>query len=330
VVIERQGGLGNIFVIILIVLWYLFSAFTLYLNKYIVGTQKVNPNLVGTVQMVVTCVLGFAQLKKTEWKMKSKNQLISTVLSEPSSNQKQGKLLFLRNMIIIGLLRLFSIVLGLMALRVATISFVETIKSSSPVFTVVISHLMIGEITGYWTKMSLIPIILGLALCSSFELNFSMFGLLAALLTNFTECLQNVFSKFLLCSDSNKFTPVEVQFYSSATSVAVLAPLCYMTISYDQDQFQMFNIFIFLLNGICFHCQSLLAFTVMSYISPVTHSVCNTLKRALLIWLSVFLFKNKVGWISAFGTIFVIAGVLCYIQAKNIDKNHQTANSHKK
>lgn len=89
-------------------------------------------------------------------------------------------------MMIIGFLRLFSIVLGLMALKQATISFVETVKSSSPLFTVILSRLLIGEITGFWTNVSLIPVMLGLALCSSFELNFSAFGFLAAILTNLT------------------------------------------------------------------------------------------------------------------------------------------------
>jgi solute carrier family 35 protein E2 len=77
-----------------------------------------------------------------------------------------------------------------MALKQATISFVETIKSSSPLFTVVISRYLIGEITGFWTNISLIPIMLGLALCSSFELNFSFFGFIAAILTNSTEWLE--------------------------------------------------------------------------------------------------------------------------------------------
>lgn len=48
--------------------------------------------------------------------------------------------------------------------------------------------------------------------------------------------------------------------------------------------------------------------------------MCNTLKRACLIWFSVYLFKNQVGYMSAIGTILVISGVLFYIQAKNIDK----------
>jgi hypothetical protein len=47
IVIERQGGLQNRFVLFLLFLWYLFSAFTLYTNKYIVTTRKANPTIIG-------------------------------------------------------------------------------------------------------------------------------------------------------------------------------------------------------------------------------------------------------------------------------------------
>lgn len=39
-------------------------------------------------------------------------------------------------------------------------------------------------IIGYWTKFSMIPITIGLCLCSSFELSFNLFGFLCALGTN--------------------------------------------------------------------------------------------------------------------------------------------------
>lgn len=324
VVIERQGGLANKFVLLLLVMWYFFSALTLYTNKYIVTSRKVDPTIMGTIQMIITCLCGFFQLK-SQWN--KKNDMIS-----PSFSFKKSEyisILFWRNMIIIGFLRLFSIVLGLMALKQATISFVETVKSSSPLFTVIISRLLIGEITGFWTNVSLLPIMIGLALCSSFELNFSAFGFLAAILTNFTECLQNVFSKFLLCSEGYKFTPLEVQFFTSFGSVIALVPICYFTVEFDSLNVQFFSVFLYILNGISFNCQSLLAFTLMSYISPVTYSVCNTLKRALLIWLSVILFQNQVGYMSAIGTFLVIFGVLFYNQSKNLDKQIKNAVTHK-
>ena len=48
-------------------------------------------------------------------------------------------------------------------------------------------------------------------------------------------------------------------------------------------------------------------------------SVANTGKRALLIWLSVLLFGNKVTALSGLGTVVVISGVLLYNKARGID-----------
>lgn len=326
VVIERQGGLANRFVLLLLVLWYFFSALTLFTNKYIVSFRKADPTVIGTEQMLVTSICGFIQLKKTHWKRKDSSVLSNT---SNSRNKYYRTAEFWRSVFVIAILRLFSIVMGLMALKQSAVSFVETVKSSSPIFTVFISKFLIGEVTGLWTKISLIPIMLGLALCSSFEINFSFFSFLAAICTNFTECLQNVFSKLLLCSDRYKFTPLEVQFFSSAASVIILVPICYFTAEDTAQNYQIFTLFMFVLNGICFHCQTLLAFTLMSYISPVTHSVCNTLKRAILIWVSVIIFQNQVGYMSAFGTFMVVFGVLLYNQSKNIDKRSKNATTHK-
>jgi hypothetical protein len=47
VIIEKQGGLANRFVILLLILWYMCSALTLYTNKYIITTRKIDPTLIG-------------------------------------------------------------------------------------------------------------------------------------------------------------------------------------------------------------------------------------------------------------------------------------------
>ena len=132
-----------------------------------------------------------------------------------------------------------------------------------------------------------------------------------------------------MCSDGYKFTPLEVQFFTSFGSVIALVPICYFTVEFESQNYQFFSVILYILNGISFNCQSLLAFTLMSYISPVTYSVCNTLKRALLIWFSVIIFQNQVGYISAIGTFLVIFGVLFYNQAKNLDKQIKISVTHK-
>ena len=59
-----------------------------------------------------------------------------------------------------------------------------------------------------------------------------------------------------------------------------------------------------------------MAYAVMGLISPVSQSVANTLKRALLIWLSVLYFGNPVTWASALGTATVVGGVFAYNHAR--------------
>jgi solute carrier family 35, member E2 len=72
----------------------------------------------------------------------------------------------------------------------------------------------------------------------------------------------------------------------------------------------------FIVNGISFHFQSITANVLMGYLSPTTYSVSNTVKRALLIWVSIVVFGNAVTMGAWIGTAFMLAGILLYNQAK--------------
>merc|ERR1712048_515834 len=66
------------------------------------------------------------------------------------------------------------------------------------------------------------------------------------------------------------------------------------------------------IDGVLYHMQSVVAYVVMSYLSPVTVSVVNTLKRALLIWISILVFGNKVTPLTQLGTVICLLGALWY------------------
>lgn len=44
--------------------------------------------------------------------------------------------------------RFITVVLGLVSLKNVAVSFAETVKSSAPMFTVIMSRLILGEYTG--------------------------------------------------------------------------------------------------------------------------------------------------------------------------------------
>merc|ERR1712130_999785 len=92
------------------------------------------------MQMLATLVCGYLQMK---------------VEGRDIRGKKPGG--FYRHMIIVGGLRFCTVLLGLIALNYVAVSFTETVKSSAPAFTVIISRLILGQITGFYVNLSLLP-----------------------------------------------------------------------------------------------------------------------------------------------------------------------------
>ena len=213
-------------------------------------------------------------------------------------------------------MRFSTVMLGLVSLDYVPVSFTETIKSSAPFFTVLFAWLILGEHTTTAVKLSLLPIAGGLALASATELRFNTIGFTAALLNNCVDCVQNVFSKKLL---NGRYSYIELQYYTSAAALVVQVPMwlfayreMLFSMSFTTISVSKTLAFALIIDATSYHLQSVFAYGLMNLISPVTHSVANTVKRALLIWLSIMFWGNPVTPLSVLGTAFVVAGVFAY------------------
>lgn len=330
--------------------WYLTSFGTLLLNKYILGTLHIQPNTLAVVQMVSTAIYGALKNlgSQSDREAASKKKLGDVEdQREPSMLQWQKSL---AQMGIVGAMRFATVVLGLVSLKYVAASFTETIKASAPFFTVIIAYLMLGETSSLAVIFSLVPVACGLVLVSYTELSFNMIGFGAAISTNIIECVQNVFSKRLLSRD---YTAVQLQFYTSLTALVLQAPM--FILSQEDSLFSQLqaaepnttgivwlgngsmitsptgdepvinpwsaslshkHLAILWIDGVLYHLQSVAAYMVMSHLSPVTVSVVNTVKRALLIWISVLVFGNQITPLAGLGTITCLSGALCYNYAR--------------
>ncbi|XP_062962266.1 solute carrier family 35 member E2B isoform X1 [Cynocephalus volans] len=309
-VIEAGLGAWSARALLYLALWFFFSFCTLFLNKYILSLLQGEPGMLGAVQMLCTTLIGCVKVFVPCCLYQHKARL-----SYPPN--------FIMTMLFVGLMRFATVVLGLVSLKNVAVSFAETVKSSAPIFTVIMSRMILGEYTGMLVNLSLIPVMGGLALCTATEISFNVLGFSAALSTNIMDCLQNVFSKKLLSGDKYRFSAPELQFYTSAAAMAMLVPawIFFMDMpvigrsgrnfSYSQDV-----LLLLLTDGVLFHLQSVTAYALMGKISPVTFSVASTVKHALSIWLSIIVFGNKITSLSAVGTILVTVGVLLYNKAK--------------
>ncbi|XP_048067099.1 solute carrier family 35 member E2A-like [Megalobrama amblycephala] len=314
-VIEADAGVWNSRALTFLALWYFFSFCTLFLNKYILSLLEGEPSMLGAVQMVSTTIIGCVKM------------FVPCPLYHHKSRTEYPSN-FLMIMLFVGLMRFTTVVLGLVSLKNVAVSFAETVKSSAPIFTVIMSRLILGEYTGFWVNMSLIPVMAGLALCTATEISFNMLGFSAALSTNIMDCLQNVFSKKLLSGDKYKFSPPELQFYTSAAAVIMLIPAWIFlmdlpVIGKSEQSFSLSQdvVLLLLFDGVLFHVQSVTAYALMGRISPVTFSVASTVKHALSIWLSIIVFSNPITVVSAVGTVLVFVGVLLYNKAKQMQRD---------
>ncbi|KAM4651564.1 solute carrier family 35 member E2B isoform 1-T4 [Discoglossus pictus] len=309
-VLESDLGVCNTRALIYLSLWFFFSFCTLFLNKYILTLLEGEPSMLGAIQMLTTTFIGCIKMFIPCCLYQHK-----TRLSYPQN--------FLMIMLFVGLMRFVTVVLGLVSLKNVAVSFAETVKSSAPIFTVIMSRLILGEYTGMMVNLSLLPVMAGLALCTATEISFNILGFSAALSTNIMDCLQNVFSKKLLSGDKYRFSPPELQFYTSAAAVIMLIPAWIFMVdmpligkSGKRFNYNWDIIVLLLIDGILFHLQSITAYALMGKISPVTFSVASTVKHALSIWLSIIIFGNKLTSVSAIGTLLVIIGVLLYNKAR--------------
>lgn len=192
-VLEADRGAWSARALLYLTLWFFLSFCTLFLNKHILSLLEGEPSVLGAVQMLSTTCIGCLK-----------------VFVPCCLHQHKARLAyppnFVMTMLFVGLMRFATVVLGLVSLKNVAVSFAETVKSSAPIFTVIMSRMILGEYTGLLVNLSLVPVMGGLALCTATEMSFNVLGFSAALSTNIMDCLQNVFSKKLLSGDKYRFS----------------------------------------------------------------------------------------------------------------------------
>lgn len=282
----------------------------------------------GLCQMVATALFGALKV----WSMGDRRV-------DDRSKSRQTRRQLRLTLVMLASLRMTSVILGLVSLKHVPASFTETIKSTAPLFTVYLQHLVLGVRTSPQVLASLVPVMAGLVVCAQAEVAFNAVGFWAAVTNNVIDCLQNVVSKKTLDS----LSPVHLQFYTSALALVFQIPLLVVrelevdlsldphtwdpaavaSTAHQAWQLTVQTIFAsrttlayFVANVACYHAQSISAYFVVANLTPVSVSVANTLKRSLLIALSVAYFGNQMTVASVLGVCIVVAGVFGYNRAR--------------
>lgn len=196
-----------------------------------------------------------------------------------------------------------------------------------PLFTVILSQLILKERHTKWVYLSLLPIVAGVVIASFTEISFDLTGLLSALVSTMGFSLQNIYSKKVL-------KDTEIHHLRLLHMLGRLALLMFLPVWLFVDfkvvaqPTLLFNgsyrtLVLLLADGILNWLQNIIAFSVMSMVSPLTYSVSSAFKRVFVIGMSLIVLGNKVTGLNVLGMMLTIVGVLAYNRAKIYGRQHK-------
>jgi len=219
------------------------------------------------------------------------------------------------------------------SLSSVAVSFTHVVKALEPAVNAVASALILKQVFHPLVYATLAPVFVGVALASSSELSFTMYGFLTAMASNFAFVLRNVLAtKFGTLGDmgdskverkTNQLAVLTMMATLVSLPIALLLPngLLSCPAAWNAAMEQGVSpgqlVYMMVSSGFYFFMYQLSSFWVLSQVSsPVTHSVLNTLKRVVVIVVSVVVLQNPVTLQAALGTALAVGGVLLYSLVK--------------
>lgn len=234
------------------------------------------------------------------------------------------------------------------------VSLVHTIKGLSPLFTVFAYRVTYDIRYPVATYISLIPLTLGVMLACSAEFKGNLFGILYAFLATIIFVTQNIYSKRLFNEaaiaeasgvQTRKLDKLNLLCYSSGLAFLITAPIWFWSEgigilqdflhdgsldlaegtphlpAFDHGRLALEYIF----NGTFHFGQNIIAFILLSMVSPVTYSVASLIKRVFVVVIAIIWFQNPTTKIQALGIALTFFGLYLYDRTKESNKADRKA-----
>ncbi|KAG4423467.1 hypothetical protein IFR04_003434 [Cadophora malorum] len=234
------------------------------------------------------------------------------------------------------------------------VSLVHTIKGLSPLFTVVAYRVIFDIRYPVATYLSLVPLTLGVMLACSAEFKGNIFGILYAFVAALIFVTQNIFSKRLFNAakeadpngaQNKKLDKLNLLCYSSGLAFILTAPIWFWSEGLEllRDFFHDGSLDLaegngkhppfdhgrlaleFVFNGFFHFGQNIIAFVLLSMVSPVTYSVASLIKRVFVVVVAIIWFQNPTNKVQALGIALTFFGLYLYDRTSDNSKADKKA-----
>jgi solute carrier family 35 protein E1 len=226
----------------------------------------------------------------------------------------------------VGLWASLAHAFSVLALGAGAVSFGQIVKAGEPVFAAATNALLLKDIDHPMVYAALLPIIGGVGLASLKELSFSWTALIAASAANQAAAFKNVVSKGVMGKPWAKALGPQ-NTYAVVTIMALIFTIPFVLAFDLKDAVSVYNAVLkagtgkdvvkfSFLSGLAFYLYNEASFLALDRLSPVTHSVANTLKRVVIIVASCIVFRTPMSLLGGIGSGIAVLGTLLYSLAK--------------
>lgn len=227
------------------------------------------------------------------------------------------------------------------------VSLVHTIKGLSPLFTVLAYRLVFRIRYKRATYLSLVPLTVGVMLACSTDFSTNFWGITASFVAAIVFVTQNIFSKKLFneasraeahnqIHPSQKLDKLNLLCYCSVGAFMFSAPVWIYTEGFEiiqdvwrdgalsltskkdtLDHGELMLEYVF--NGIFHFFQNIMAFILLSMMSPVSYSVASLIKRVWVIIVAVIWFRSSTTRVQLVGIALTCVGLYLYDRTSTED-----------
>ena len=220
------------------------------------------------------------------------------------------------------------------------VSLVHTIKGLSPLFTVLAYRLFLRIRYARATYLSLVPLTVGVMMACSADFSTNFLGISASLLAAIVFVTQNIFSKKLFTeasraedegriAHSRKLDKLNLLCYCSVGAFLFTTPVWIFTegVEIMRDVWHDGSIDLsargdavdhgplvmeYIFNGAFHFAQNILAFILLSRLSPVSYSVASLIKRVWVIGTAMLWFRSHTTNVQVVGIGLTFLGLYLY------------------
>ncbi len=289
---------GRIPGIVWVFVWFVLNVALAVLMKTVFSNSSFKfPVLMSTVHMIVSAL--FSQLM----------MLTSAVPKQEVSAEGNRRLMYF------VFLFCLNIAFGNIAVEIVNLPLSQLIRSSIPIFIMVISRVLMNVTPSLKVGLSVIPIVVGVAMAAYGDVELTIISFALLIIGNIFAALKVVVTNKSLTE--YKLHPMVMLGKLSPASSIVMFFFALMNgeVSKFLNVYQDISIgtyMLVLLSGVMAFFLNWTNFLANKHTSPLTMSVLGNVKQALIIGLSILLFHTQVLLMSSVGVVITMIGMMLY------------------